>query len=75
MLISLLTIVVVVWLTVKSVGLLFRLTWGVARVVAGILTAVALPTLVICVVFVGGAALIIPVALVAAAFGIAKACV
>lgn len=72
---ELLTVIVFVWLLVKAVGLAFKLTWGVAKVVASILMAVALPVLIVCMVFVGGLALIVPIAIIALAFGLLKACV
>lgn len=72
---ELLTVVVFVWLLVKAIGLAFRLTWGAAKVIASILMAMALPMLVICLVFVGGIALVVPIALIGIAIGILKACV
>lgn len=72
---ELLTVIVFVWLLVKAVGLAFKLTWGVANVVASILMAVALPVLIVCLVFVGGLALVVPIAIIALAFGLLKACV
>ena len=72
---ELLTVIVFVWLLVKAVGLAFKLTWGAAKVVASILMVIALPALIVCLVFAGGIALMIPVAVIAAAVGILKACV
>ena len=72
---ELLTLVVFIWLLVKAIGLAFKLTWGTARILASLLMAVALPLLVICVLFVGGIALIVPVALVGIAVAVLKACV
>lgn len=72
---ELLTVIVFVWLLVKAVGLAFKLTWGVAKVIASILMVVALPVLAVCLIFVGGIALIVPIAIIAIAFGILKACV
>ena len=72
---ELLTVIVFVWLLVKAVGLAFKLTWGVAKVVASILMVVALPVLIVCLVFVGGLALIVPIAIIALAFGLLEACV
>lgn len=72
---ELLTIVIFVWLLVKAIGLAFKLTWGAAKVIASILMAIALPMLVICLVFVGGIALIVPIAVIGIAVGILKACV
>ena len=72
---ELLTVVVFVWLLVKTVGLAFKLTWGVAKVTASILIGLAFPVLIICLVFVGGMALLVPIAVIGMAFGIVKACV
>ncbi len=71
---ELLTIAVFVWLMWKVIGLGLKLTWGAAKVVAGILMAVAVPVLAVCVIFAGGLALLVPLALVGIAFGIVKAC-
>lgn len=72
---ELLTIAIFVWLLVKAIGLAFKLTWGAAKVIASILIGLALPVLIICLVFVGGIALIVPIAVIGIAFGILKACV
>ena len=71
---ELLVFVLFVWLFVKAIGLTFRVTWGLAKVIAVILFALAVPALCVCLLVIGGAAILIPVALVAAAFGILKAC-
>lgn len=72
---ELLSVIVFVWLLVKAVGLAFKLTWGVAKIIASILMTVALPLLIVCLVFVGGIALILPVGMIAIALGILKTCV
>ena len=72
---ELLTVIVFVWLVVKTVGLAFKLTWGAAKVVASILIVLAVPVLIICMVFVGGVALLVPLAVIGLAFGIVKVCV
>ena len=66
---TLFVILVFGWLFFKSVGLAFHLTWGLAKIVATLLFVVALPLLVVL-----GALLplLVPVALVAAAYGILK---
>ena len=71
---ELLVFVLFVWLFVKTVGLTFRVTWGLAKIIAVILFALAVPALFVCLLVIGGAAILIPVALVAAAFGILKTC-
>lgn len=72
---ELLVIVAFVWLLIKAVGLAFKLTWGMAKIVASILMVLALPLLIVCLLFVGGAILIIPVAMIGIAVGIMKSCV
>lgn len=72
---ELLTIVVSVWLLIKTIGLAFKLTWGMAKIVASILMVLALPLLIVCLLFVGGAILIIPVAMIGIAAGIMKSCI
>ena len=73
--IELLIVIEFAWLLIKTVGLALKLTWGLAKVVASILMVIALPLLVVYLVFVGGFLLIFPVGLIAIAFGILKACV
>ena len=72
---ELLTIVVFAWLLIKAIGLAFKLTWGMAKIVASILMVLALPFLIVCLLFVGGAILIIPVAMIGIAAGIMKSCI
>ena len=60
------------WLFFKGLGLVFRLTWGVTRVVGGILLGLALPVLGLCVLFAGGIALVVPLILVGIAVGVLK---
>ena len=64
-----------IWLFINVIGLTFKVTWGLAKIVAVILFALALPTLIGCLLLAGGVALLIPIALVGAAFGILKACI
>lgn len=69
-----LVVIAFVWLFAKTIGLAFRVTWGLAKIVATILFVTALPALIGCLLVAGGVALLIPIALVGAAFGILKAC-
>lgn len=71
---EILTVAVFVWLMFKVVGLMFRLTWGIAKLIAGILLFLAAPVLVVCLLFVGGFFLLIPIGLVALALMIVSAC-
>lgn len=69
---ELLIIAIFLWLLVKAIGLVFKLTWGVAKITASILIGLALPVLIVCFLFVGGIALLVPVAMIAIAAGIVK---
>ena len=72
---ELLIIAIFLWLLVKAIGLAFKLSWGVAKITASILIGLALPVLIVCFVFVGGIALLVPIAMITIAVGIVKACV
>lgn len=63
------------WLFFKALGLALRVAWGAAKIAASVLFAIAVPLLVLGIVFAGGLLLLIPVAMVAVAFGLLKACV
>ena len=69
---ELLIIAIFLWLLVKAIGLAFKLTWGVAKITASILIGLAFPVLIVCFLFVGGIALLVPVAMIAIAAGIVK---
>ena len=71
---EILTIAIFIWLLVKSISFMFKLTWGVAKIVASLLMVVALPILIVCLVFVSGIVLLVPIILIAIAAGILKAC-
>ena len=71
---ELLVLILFVWLFVKAIGLTVRVSWGLAKVIAVVLFALAVPTLFICPLVVGGLAILVPVALIAVAIGILKAC-
>ena len=72
---ELLVVIVFTWLFVHAIRLAFKVTWGLAKVVAVILFTAALPALIGCFLVAGGVALLVPVALVGVAWGILKACV
>ena len=72
---EIITLLVFLWLVAKTIGLALRLTWGAAKIAASLLIALACPILIVCFLFLGSLALIIPVAMVAIAAGIVKACV
>lgn len=72
---ELLSLVLFGWLFVKVIGLTFRMTWGIAKFMVSILISLALPVLFISILFVGGIALLVPVAMITIAAGIVKICV
>ena len=63
------------WLFFKAIGLAFKVAWGLTKFIASVLFAIAVPLLVFCLIFVGGLALLLPLALIGIAFGLLKACV
>ena len=72
---ELLVFVVAVWLTVKAAGLVMRLSWGITKVLAGLLVLLAFPALILCLLFFGGVALIIPAVIICAMVGVLDSCV
>lgn len=72
---ELLSLVLFGWLFVKVIGLTFRMTWGIAKFMVSILIGLALPVLFISILFVGGIALLVPVAMITIAAGVVKICV
>lgn len=72
---ELLSVIVFVWLLIKAISQALKLTWGMAKIIAGILIVLALPMLIVFLLFVGGAILIIPVAMIGIAAGIMKSCI
>lgn len=72
---EILIVIVFIWLLIKTIGLAFKLTRGIAKIIASILMVLALPLLVTCLLFVGGAILIVPVVMIGIAAGLLKACV
>ena len=72
--IEILISILAIWLLVKAIGLAFKITWGAAKIVATILMVLAIPIFIVCLIFVGGFFLLIPVALIAGAIGLLKFC-
>ena len=72
---DILIVILFCWLFFKALGLAFRMAWGTAKIVASLLFALAVPMLVLCLVFAGGLLLLVPLAMIGLAFGLLKACV
>ena len=71
---EILIIVLFCWLSFKLLGLFFRMAWGIAKIIATLLFVAALPLLALCVIFAWGMLILVPLGLLALAFGILKAC-
>ncbi len=65
---EILVVIAFIWLLCKVLKFAFRLTWGMAKVVASILMVIAAPMLILCLIFASGVLLLIPLALLAIAF-------
>lgn len=72
---DILLVVLFCWLFFKAVGLAFRMAWGTAKIIASLLFTLAVPLLVLCLLFAGGVFLLLPLALMGIAFGLLKVCV
>lgn len=72
---DLLFVILFCWLFFKAIGLAVRVAWCTAKVAASVLFAIAVPLLVLCLVFAGGVLLLLPVAMIAIAFGLLKKCI
>ena len=72
---ELLVLILFCWLFFKAVGLVLRMAWGTAKIVASLLFAVAVPLMIVCLLFAGGVFLLLPLVLIGIAFGVVKACV
>lgn len=69
---EILVVIAFIGLTIKFFGLAFRISWGVAKIVASILFVLAFPVLMICMIFASGFALLLPITLVAVAIGMLR---
>lgn len=72
---ELLVVILFVWLFWQAVKLTFRIAWGAVKVIAVILFVLSIPTLIGCLLFAGGLALLAPLALVGIALGLLRACI
>ena len=71
---ELLVLILFAWLFVKSIGLAFRVTWGLAKVFAVILFVLAVPALIGGLLLASGIVLLFPLVLIGIAWGILKTC-
>ena len=57
-----------------AVSLAFKITWGAAKITATVLLVLAVPVLILSLIFAGSAVILIPALLSAGDFGILKKC-
>ena len=62
------------WLFIGSIKLAFKIAWGTTKIVASVLLALAAPILILCLIFAGGAVILLPAMLIAGAFALLKKC-
>ena len=58
------------WLFFKAAGLAFRVAWGVTKIIASLLLALAVPFLILGLIFAGGLMLLIPVVMIGIALAL-----
>jgi len=75
MIIDILLTMVFLWFAWQVLKLLFKAAWSLAKVIAVLLLIVSVPGLFVCLTFVGGLVLLVPLAMIGAAFGLLKCCV
>lgn len=72
---DLLVLVLFGWLFVGCIRMAFRITWGLAKILAVILFVLALPALIAAMLLASGIVLLLPIVLVGVAFIILKSCI
>ena len=72
---ELLILILFGWIFFGAIRLAFHVTWGFAKIAASILFALALPVMILCLLFAGGVVLLLPVAMIGLAWSVLKACV
>lgn len=69
---ELLVLILFCWIFFGSIRLMFKVAWGLAKILAVILFILALSSLIGCLLYASGVVLFLPVALIAIAWGILK---
>ncbi len=63
-----------IYFFIGAVKLAFKITWGATKIIATVLLSLAIPILILCLIFAGGAVIIVPALLIAGAFALLKKC-
>ena len=69
-----LALLAAIWLMIGFFKLWARVTWGIVKLIAVILFIPALPLIIVLALLVGGAAVLLPLLLLAGAVGLLAAC-
>ena len=72
---ELLVLILFGWIFFGAIKLMFKIAWGLAKVLAVILLVLALPSLIGCLLYASGIVLLLPVILIGTAWGLLKICV
>ena len=62
------------WVGFHALKLMFKVAWCLAKAIAVILLILAFPGLLVCLFVIGGAIILVPLAMVAIACGLLKSC-
>lgn len=73
--VELLVLILFCWIFFGAVKLMFKIAWGVAKILAVVLLVLSFPALIGCLLYAGGVILLLPVLLIAGAWGLLKACI
>ena len=71
---DLLVLILFCWVFFGSIKLMFKIAWGLAKILAVILLVLSLPSLIGCLLYASGVILFLPVVLISIAWGMLKAC-
>lgn len=72
---EILLVVLFCWLFFKAAGLALRVAWGFTKIIASLLLTLAVPFLILGLLFAGGIILLIPVAMIGIALALLADCV
>ena len=72
---ELLVLILFCWIFFGAVKLMFKIAWGLTKVLAVVLLVLALPSLIGCLLYASGIILLLPIVLIGAAWGLLKACI
>lgn len=72
---ELVVLILFCWIFFGALRLLFKVAWGLAKILALILFILALPSLIGCLLYASGVVLLLPIVLIAGAWGLLKVCI